>query len=121
MEGDFHTKEGNWQDYDPAIPGKDAPPGPADLVVCTDVLEHVEPEHLDAVLDDLQRLAKKSLFLLIATRPASKALPDGRNAHLTIEPPKWWIPKLMERLDLIFYKSMGNEFIAVLNHPDLNG
>ncbi|NQU60858.1 MAG: hypothetical protein HQ512_06980 [Rhodospirillales bacterium] len=118
LEGDIHTNDKTWQDYDPCIPGKDAAPKPADLVVCTDVLEHIEPEFLDAVLDDLKRLTKKSLFVLVATRPAKKTLADGRNAHLTIEPVKWWVPKLMERFDLVFFKQLGGEFFAIFTPPD---
>src|SRR5438045_9130959 len=38
------------REYDPAMPGKTAMPKPADAVVCLDVLEHIEPKFLDAVL-----------------------------------------------------------------------
>ncbi len=51
------------KEYDPCIEGKDTPPEPADLVVCTDVLEHIEPDFLDDVLDDLRRLTKRTLLL----------------------------------------------------------
>lgn len=77
-------------EYDPAIPGKDAPPMFADLVVCTDVLEHIEPDRLSSVLAHLGSLARKAVFVVIATRPASKTLSDGRNAHLIIEDADWW-------------------------------
>jgi len=83
--------------YDPAIPGCDGTPEPADLVVCCDVLEHIEPECLDAVLDDLQRVTKNTIMLLIDTQAANKHLPDGRNAHAIIENAEWWIPKLVTR------------------------
>jgi hypothetical protein len=78
------------REYDPAIPGKDGPPAFADLVVCTDVLEHIEPEKLDTVLRHLRVLARKVAFLVIATRPANKTLADGRNAHLIIQGDAWW-------------------------------
>jgi hypothetical protein len=86
--------------YDPAIPGCDATPDPADLVVCCDVLEHIEPECLDAVLDDLTRVTKNIIMFLIDTEPAMKHLADGRNAHAIIKPPEWWIPHLIARWDL---------------------
>lgn len=82
------------QGYDPGIPGREALPKPCDLVVCTDVLEHVEPERLDAVLDHIHRLAGKAAFLVIATRRAKAILPDGRNAHLIVQPGDWWLQKI---------------------------
>lgn len=81
-------------DYDPAIPGKDGNPSFADLVVCTDVLEHIEPDRLLTVLQHLNILARKALFLVIATRPSNKTLSDGRNAHLIVQPDKWWAKTL---------------------------
>jgi hypothetical protein len=85
------------QEYDPAVAGKQAKPIAADLVVCTDVLEHVEPACLDEVLDHLQMLTKVCLFAVVSTRPAKKFLADGRNAHLIVEPWAFWESKLAAR------------------------
>jgi len=101
-------------EYDPCIEGKDSPPSPAEMVVCTDVLEHIEPECLDAVLDHIQSLATKGAFLTVAMRPAKKILADGRNAHLIQEGAGWWLPKLMERFKLIAYRDLGGEFLVIL-------
>lgn len=89
------------QNYDPCIPGLDKAPVPADILVCTDVLEHIEPDCLDAVLDDIRRLTKQAAFLTIDTRPARKFLPDGRNAHLIQEQAPWWFPKLYQRFPMV--------------------
>ncbi len=78
-----------WE-YDPAVPGKDAAPRAADLVTCLDVLEHIEPDHLDAVLSDLRRCVKQVGYFVIHTGPAAKVLADGRNAHLIQQPKDWW-------------------------------
>lgn len=77
-------------EYDPAIVGKDAPPAPADLVVCTDVLEHIEPDSIQFVLAHLFALTRRFLFAVIATQPAVKSLPDGRNAHVLLADATWW-------------------------------
>lgn len=82
-----------WE-YDPAIPGKDHPPRPADLVMCTDVLEHIEPEYIDEVIADLARATKKVVFIVISMATAQKVLPDGRNTHLIVEKKEWWLEKL---------------------------
>ncbi len=82
-----------WE-YDPAVPGKDATPRPADLVICTDVLEHIEPEKLLLVLDDLRRCVKQIGYFVIHTGAAAKTLADGRNAHLIQQPKAWWDAQL---------------------------
>lgn len=102
------------REYDPAIAGKDALPAPADLVVCTDVLEHIEPELLDNVLDHLQSLSRRLLFAVVSTRPAKKTLEDGRNAHLIVEPDAWWRPKLEQRFRIVDWQSLGDEFAVLL-------
>jgi hypothetical protein len=83
------------QGYDPAMEEYSDAPKPADMVVCTDVLEHIEPEKLDAVLADLNRLTLKTAFLLIALRyDSTKTLPDGTNPHKIVESLDWWVAKL---------------------------
>lgn len=82
-------------EYDPAVRGKDLLPNPADLVVCTDVIEHIEPEKLDAVLAHLRSLTLTALFVVIATRPSNKTLTDGRNAHLILADGAWWQARLL--------------------------
>lgn len=82
------------KNYDPAIPEFSAMPEPADIVVCTDVMEHIEPDCLDAVLTHIKDLTKKIAFISVATRPARKTLSDGRNAHLIIQEGDWWFAKM---------------------------
>ena len=100
--------------YDPAVPQWSAPPEPAEMVACVDVLEHIEPEKLEHVLDDLRRCLKRVGFFSVATVAAEKTLSDGRNAHLIIEPPSWWLPKIQSRWDLqIFQRVQGGFFVIV--------
>ena len=35
-------------------------------------------------------------YMVAATRPAKKTLPDGRNTHLIVENRDWWERKLSE-------------------------
>lgn len=98
------------RNYDPCIPGLDAPPKRADIVVCTDVLEHIELDCLDDVLDDLRRVTGKIGYFVVATRPAKKTLPDGRNAHLIQERLSWWLPKLEARFGVIDVVEKPEEF-----------
>lgn len=87
--------------YDPAIEAWSATPQPTEMVVSIDVLEHVEPECLDAVLDDLQRCTLRLGLFAVHTGAALKVLADGRNAHLIQEPPSWWLPKIMSRFEML--------------------
>ena len=103
--------------YDPAIEGLDAPPNPADIVVCGDVLEHVEPQCLDAVVDDLRRVTKKAALLVVATRPAVKTLADGRNAHLIVESADWWLPRIARCFDLVHYERLSEGEFAAIGEP----
>ena len=82
------------REYDPAIQNIAMRPSKADLVTCTDVLEHIEPDCLAEVLEDINNLSMKGVFLSVSCRPAKKFLKDGRNAHLIVEKPMWWLGKI---------------------------
>lgn len=87
--------------YDPCIPELAQEPEPHNFVVCTDVLEHIEPECLDDVLDHIQALTLSYAFLSIYTGgPSLKHLPDGRNAHLIQQGWDFWLNQVKDRFDL---------------------
>jgi hypothetical protein len=86
-------------EYDPAIPGKGIAV-PADLVVCTDVLEHIEPALLTHVIAHLWDCTTRRLFFCISTRAARNHLPDGRNTHQLVQSPDWWRAQLERKFAL---------------------
>ncbi|MDR9419449.1 methyltransferase domain-containing protein [Gracilimonas sp.] len=103
------------QNYDPGIPEYDIDPDSADLVVCTDVLEHIEPELLDNVLSHLQELTLKVGWFVIATRyDRSKTLPDGSNPHRVVKPGKWWKAKLSNYFTIEQFLDGGGEAYCTL-------
>lgn len=88
-------------EYEPSDNQKSEMPLPRDFVICIDVLEHVEPEYLSNVLDDLQRVVLKYGYFTISCRRATKILKDGRNAHLIVESPEWWRRHIECRFNII--------------------
>jgi len=111
----FHRIE--FQQYDPAVPRFAARPRPSDVVICTDVLEHVEPAALDPVLDDLRALTRRAVFLVIATRESSRILADGRNAHLTVREVGWWMERVERRWSVVMSSTVAEEFVCVAVPP----
>lgn len=103
------------QHYDPAVEAWSADPEPCEMVACIDVLEHIEPDLLDNVLDDLQRLTQRVGAFSVATTPALKTLPDGRNAHLIVEPETWWLPKFWSRFDIQLFQKTPDGFFILVN------
>lgn len=103
--------------YDPAIPEFAAEPKPADMLVCTDVLEHVEPTCLMAVLEHMAHLTKKVAYLDIATRPAKRTLADGRNAHILIRDGYFWFDTLREYFDVVKFVAKPGHSVAFVLQP----
>lgn len=83
--------------YDPAYePFMTLPEGRFDGVICTDVLEHCPQEDMAWILEELFAYARGFVFANIACYPAKKTLPNGENAHCTIQPPQWWAGHIRE-------------------------
>lgn len=84
--------------YDPAIAEYSRPPtAPCDLLLCIDVLEHIEERDVDAALREMHAWSKEAI-IVVDTVPAKHRLPDGRNAHVTLRPHAWW----QARIESIF-------------------
>ena len=90
--------------YDPAYePFNKKPAGRFDLVLCIDVMEHVQEDKIDEVLADIFSFGD-NIFITISCYPATQILLNGKNAHYTIKKPEWW----KERL-----KPYDSKYIAV--------
>lgn len=100
--------------YDPAIEKHSALPAPADTVVCTDVLEHIEPELLDNVLSHIASLIKQMGYLSACTMAAKKTLADGRNAHLIVQNKDWWTAKIAEHFHIEQTVEVGANIIFIV-------
>jgi len=107
------------RDYDPAIPAIAAPPAKADLVVCSDVLEHVEPECVNATLNHLRDVTGKLALVRICVVPCvSKALPDGSDPHRSVHSRAWWCDELQGKFELVRSLEESDErYFSVLLRP----
>ena len=111
---DSIKSEVNYTPYEPSNPLWSQTPEPCEFVTCIDVLEHIEPELLDNVLDDLQRVVDKYGLFTIHTGPAVKILPDGRNAHLIQQPLEWWNKHLNTRFTIVKQVKIDNGCIVLV-------
>lgn len=88
--------------YDPAIPGRDIlQVKQADLIINTDVLEHIPEEMIDDTLLQIASISS-NVFFSLDHAEAVNFLPDGTNAHCTIKPLSWYLSKF----DKYFSKQM---------------
>ena len=99
-EGTFDSVLDYWdvtvECYDPSyIPFSRLPAGRFDGVISTDVLEHCPEEDIPWIVNEIFDYAEKFVFANVACYPARKRLPNGENAHCTIQPPEWWEAILM--------------------------
>ena len=85
--------------YDPAYDKyAELPDKKYDIVVCTDVLEHVAEQDIDYVLTQILSRSNKVVFLNISCRPAVKHFKEGKfkgkNVHISVFDPSWWGHKI---------------------------
>lgn len=85
-------------EYDPAIPGKDSPHElECDLVVCLDVMEHIEPDCLNAVMAHLAQVTRRKLFVSISTKDSKRLLSNGKDSHILKREGDWWAAQFRSR------------------------
>ena len=85
--------------YDPAYEKyAELPDKKYDIVVCTDVLEHIAEQDIDYVLTQILSRSNKVVFLNISCRPAVKHFKEGKfkgkNVHISVFDPSWWGHKI---------------------------
>ena len=87
--------------YDPAVKEfAETPKKKFDIITCIEVLEHVDRDSIDETLSQISNLTKKFFFYAIDLIPANKKLSDGRNAHILLAPPDWWIQQITSKFSM---------------------
>lgn len=59
---------------------------------CTDVMEHIRPDDVDAVINNIM-FSAKTTFFQISTVPDTMGALIGQQLHLTVKPHQWWKEK----------------------------
>ena len=84
-----------WTDYDPGIAGISVlPDGVFDLVVSSDVMEHIEPDLLRKTIREQGDRARFFVLMDISCEPTGRAIDTGpfkgHDEHLIVEGGQWW-------------------------------
>lgn len=79
------------------------PEGRFDIILCMDVMEHLEAEDVPDVLADLRAYTEgrrpACVYMNVCCRPAWKKFDDGSNLHKTVEGPEWWEERITGSFD----------------------
>ena len=59
-------------------------------LICIDVLEHIPQADLPRIIKEIFDYSGKYVFATAAVKEAGKTLPNGMNAHATVQPEEWW-------------------------------
>ncbi len=80
----------------------------AEYGYCTDVMEHIQPEYVDQVLDNILDAAEKVFFQISLEDDACGAL-INEHLHLTVETMEWWMAKMSEHKAFVYYSEKRGE------------
>jgi len=79
-------------------------PFSADWAYSCDVLEHIPPEHVDAVLANMDT---ENCYLHIHLKEDKFGAIVGEKLHLTIQPHEWWLEKLSKIWNITDHSTTG--------------
>lgn len=84
-----------------------------DVGYCTDVMEHIPPEHVDAVLRNISKSIDRDVFFQICTQHAGFGKDKGLILHLTVQSESWWKRKLEEYFTLKEWDAGNTGFTCI--------
>ena len=91
----IERKEGDFNLIFPLIQLLKPVPVTAEYGYCTDVMEHIPPEHVDQVLLNILRSAQHVFFQIDCQEDVCGKL-IGEQLHLSVHPYSWWLKKFTE-------------------------
>lgn len=77
-----------------------------DWIYSVDVMEHIPPEHVDAVLDGMAKMTRRGGVIQVAMFPDDHGKFIGEKLHLTVMPEEWWREKIAARWRITGWESI---------------
>ena len=110
----------NIDGYDPAIKEFSViPKNHYDMIINTDVLEHIPKSDIGYVVNHIKSLSNNVFFCLHHGK-AWTILPNGENAHITIEPKEWYHNLMRNYFDIIIPLKARNPINSIVITFDIN-
>lgn len=98
----------------------DLPEMSAQWGFCTDVMEHIPTEKVDAVLENIAKSCTQGCFFQIATRNDSLGAIVGRKLHMTVIPAKAWYDVLSKHFEIVrMIESDGSAIFCCFHRDEL--
>ena len=70
-----------------------------------DVLEHIPPEHVDQVIENMDT---DNCYLHVHLKEDKFGKKIGETLHLTIKPHEWWLEKLSKKWNIVDHSQTGH-------------
>ncbi|TXJ37772.1 methyltransferase domain-containing protein [Brachyspira aalborgi] len=110
----------NIDGYDPAIKEFSIiPNNHYDMIINTDVLEHIPKSDIADVVNHIKSLSNNVFFCLHHGK-AWTILPNGENAHITIEPKEWYHNLMKKYFDIIIPLNARNPINSIVITFNIN-
>jgi 2-polyprenyl-3-methyl-5-hydroxy-6-metoxy-1,4-benzoquinol methylase len=65
-----------------------------DMIVCSEVMEHVPEEMTDLTLKEIARVGSDKFFFTIALKPEKIKIAGYIQSHINLHPPQWWLERI---------------------------
>ena len=110
----------NIDGYDPAIKEFSViPQNHYDMIINTDVLEHIPKSDIGDVVNHIKSLSN-NIFFCLHHGKAWTILPNGENAHITIEPKEWYHNLMKKYFDIIIPLNARNPINSIVITFNIN-
>lgn len=90
--------------------------GPTDYGFCADVMEHLPPERVDEVFDQIAARTRVACYFQIALFH-DRTFRHAGPLHLSVFPQPWWEERILRAFGSAEFRSIGNKHCLAVARP----
>lgn len=88
--------------------------GPTDYGFCADVMEHLPPDRVAQVFDQIAARTRRACYFQIALFEDNWG---GRKLHLSVFPPAWWKERVLDSFQSADFSTIGEAHLLAVARP----